>query len=289
MGSASSNAWSIGRFLETYQGLQAILRTSDDHTDPVKTKITELSDRKPNKMRLVELLEPKSTQPNPRFILQSYILPGQLLDDVGCLLFVRAHTNIPVPRVYVWSTQPGQEYIAREYVEGELLSSVWGRYTEEEKEAVAVKIAKLIAEMVEIQFDGAGGILPDGKREHNVWKAPLLGFPTGHKAHRIALSKHAFHTSKPSVLCHPTLNGGNILVRGTDIVSVIDWGVAGAYRLSGCFNRGLDMVVGYAGDGSLQENLTWSRRILSLVGDMVREKGWRDEEIEELVGREQIK
>ncbi|KAL0637920.1 hypothetical protein Q9L58_003148 [Maublancomyces gigas] len=308
MGSASSKAWSIGRYFDTYQSLQAILRTSDDHTGPAKTKITELPDRG-QKVKLVELLEPKSTQPNARFILESGNLVPDLLSQVGCLLFVRAHTSIPVPRVYAWSAEAGQEYLALEYVEGEFLSSVWGGYTEEEKEAVAVKLAKIITEMVEIRFDGVGGILPTVKESKtskgrnklhakenyntepyypsredyhsypgmgfNFWKTPL---PTDLKTQRITLSKDSFPTSEPSVLCHHNFHGGNILVRGTDIVSVIGWDCAGSFPLSEAFYRGLNIVVRRTGDESVKENLIWRSRILNLAGDMMCEKGWQDEQ-----------
>lgn len=343
MGSASSNAWSIGRYLETYQELQAILRTSHDCTSPATTKITDLTDRGHNKTKLVELLEPGSTQPNPRFILHllqdGSLMPNQLLNEVGCFLYVKAHTSIPVPRVYSWSTEAGQEYIAREYIEGELLSSVWGRYTEEEKEAVAVKLAKIVAEMMEIRFDGIGGILPDGKlgptvegskilkgrnkfhamenynigpynssreyvnsyldkeihyfstatsfdMDYNFEKTPLSVFLTDLNAQRIALSKHAFRTNEPFVLHHAAFHGSNILVRGTDIVGVIGWDFAGAYPLSLVFNRGPVMVIECTDNESSQENSTWGRIILNLVGDMVREKGWREEEVEWLVGKD---
>lgn len=308
MGSASSNAWSIGRYFDTYQSLQAILGTSDDHTGPAKTKITEMPDRG-QKVKLVELLEPKRAQPNARFILESGNLVPDLLSQVGCLLFVRAHTNIPVPRVYAWSIEAGQEYLALECIEGEFLSSVWGGYTEEEKEAVAVKLAKIITEMVEIRFDGVGGILPTVKESKiskgrnklhakenynnepyypsredyhsypgmgfNFWKTPLH---TDLKTQRITLSKDSFPTSEPSVLCHHNFHGENILVRGTDIVSVIGWDCAGAFPLSEAFYRGLNIVVKRTGDENVKENLIWRSKILSLVGDMMCEKGWQDEQ-----------
>lgn len=294
MGSASSNAWSIGQYFDTYQSLQAILRTSDDHTGPAKTNITELPPKRGQTVKLVELLEPKSIQPNLRFILESGNPVPDLLNQVGCLLFVRAHTNIPVPRVYAWSTEAGQEYLAREYVEGEFLSSVWGKYTEEEKEAVAVKLAKIITEMVEIRFDGVGGILPTVKESnifisreyyhsyldmgYSFWKTPLPSSLTGLKAQKIALSKDLFPTREPSVLYHRNFHGGNILVRGTDIVSVIGWDCAGAFPLSEAFHTGPNIIVKHKGDESVEENLTWRSKILSLVGEMMCEKGWRDEQ-----------
>lgn len=343
MGSASSNAWSIGRYLETHQGLQVILNTDREGTRPTTTKITDLADGKYSQIKLVELLKPGSTEPNPRFLLRiphdGSLLPNQLLNEVGCLLYVKAHTSIPVPRVYSWSTQAGQEYVAREYVDGECLSSVWGGYSRGEKETVAVKLANIIAEMVEIRFDKIGGILPDGNlgptvegskiskgrgkfhamenynigpyrssreyahsylekeihyfstaasldTDYNFEGAPLATFLADLKSQRTALSEHEFRTSEPFVLYHADFHGKNILVRGTDIVGIIDWDFAGAYPLSEVFNRGLVKVVEYVDDESLRENLIWGRKILDLVGGKVREKGWGDEEVELLIGKD---
>lgn len=339
MGSASSNAWSVGRYLQTHRGVQAILKTSHDHTSPATTKIIDLADG----VKLVELLRPESTEPNPRFILgipqHDSLLPDQLLNEIGCLRYVREHTSIPVPQVYFWSIEAGGEYIAREYVEGEYLSSIWGRYSEEEKDAVAVKLAEIIVEMVETRFDKIGGIMPNDKlgptverskilkgrnkfhamenynigpycssseyahsyldkeihyfsstnsfdTDYNFEKTPLPTFVAELKAQRIALSEHAFRTNEPFVLFHADFHGRNVLVRGTDIVGVIGWGFAGAYPLSEVFNRGQVTVVEHTDDESLRENSIWGKRVTDLVGEMVREKGWRDEEVEWLVGKD---
>lgn len=342
MGSASSNAWSVGRYLQTHRGIQAILDTSNDRTSPATTKIIDLADGY-NKLKLVELLLPENTKPNPRFVLgipqHGSLLPDQLLNEIGCLRYVRAHTSIPVPRVYFWSIDAGKEYIAREYVEGECLSSVWGGYTTEEKEVVAVKLANIMVEMVEIRFDKIGGILPNEKlgptverskifkgrnkfhaienynigpycssreyvnsyidkeihyfssatsldTDYNFEKTPLPTFLADLNAQRTAVSEHAFRTNEPFVLFHADFHGRNVLVRGTDIVSVIGWDFAGAYPLSEVFNRGQFRVLENTDDRSFQENLTWGRRVLNLVGEMVREKGWQDEEVEWLVGKD---
>lgn len=338
MDSASSN-WNIRRYLKTHRGLQAILETSHDHSSPATTKIIDLADG----VKLVELLKPEITLPNPHFFLgipqHGSLLPHQLLNEIGCLSYVNAHTSIPVPQVFLWSIKAGKQYIAREYVEGECLSSVWGGYSEEEKDVVAVKLAKIIVEMAEIRFDKIGGIMPDknlgptverskilkgrdkfhsrenynigpyrSSREYvcsyldkeihyfsstnsfdtdyNFEKTPLPTFVADLKAQRVALSEHAFRTNEPFVLFHADFHGRNVLVRGTDIVGVIGWAFAGAYPLSEVFNRGQFTVVEYTDDESLRENLTWGKRVMNLVGEMVREKGWPDEEVELLVGKD---
>lgn len=184
MGSASSKAWAIGRYLSTHEDLRSILNSSLDPTSSQqkpKTKISNLAGGAYHNAKLVELLSTESTEstePGPRFLLylpkEDTSLPNQFLNEIGCLLYVKLHTNIPVPSVYAWSTEPGQEYIALEYVEGELLSSAWSKYTEDEKEIMVKKLAKITAEMVDIRFDKIGGVTPDGKLGPAVEKSKIL-------------------------------------------------------------------------------------------------------------------
>ena len=65
--------------------------------------------------------------------------------------------NIPVPKIYAFHAEAPNPFIAQEYMDGELLSSIWNRYTQMEKRSVALKIAEMIVDMGETRFSGIGG------------------------------------------------------------------------------------------------------------------------------------
>jgi hypothetical protein len=65
--------------------------------------------------------------------------------------------NIPVPKIYASSADGRNPFVAQEFIDGEPLSTIWHRYTETEKHAVALKIAEIIVDMAETRFSAIGG------------------------------------------------------------------------------------------------------------------------------------
>lgn len=91
---------------------------------------------------------------------------------------------------------------------------------------------------------------------------------------------------EPFVLCHEDLQARNILMRGTDIISVIDWEFAGSYPLSELVNDGFDVLeyeLSDDGEATQAECFRWSATIMSMVEQVARERFWKAEEIELLV------
>ncbi|KAL2054024.1 hypothetical protein ABVK25_005563 [Lepraria finkii] len=100
-----------------------------------------------------------------RFILrepqEGALLPWQIESEIGFLTFItKNHPSIPIPTVYAYDTgeSGATPFIAVENIDDKPLSQVWSTYTEEETNAVACDIAKLIVEMAEINFDSIGGL-----------------------------------------------------------------------------------------------------------------------------------
>ncbi|KAK6810705.1 hypothetical protein RU639_013517 [Aspergillus parasiticus] len=82
--------------------------------------------------------------------------------EVGVLEYVRKYTNIPVPRVFCWSSDKsnpvGAEYIIMEKAAGVPLFEQWGKMTEIEKLKLTRNLTKLEAQLSAIHFPVYGGL-----------------------------------------------------------------------------------------------------------------------------------
>lgn len=90
----------------------------------------------------------RSTKVIIRVSNEDSLKPHQTRNEVGWLRYIKEnHPDIPVPEVYAYSdlAKPGnQPFIAEEYVDGRSLCDVWNEYSEDEKNVVADKIARLV-------------------------------------------------------------------------------------------------------------------------------------------------
>lgn len=93
-------------------------------------------------------------------------VPYRLRNMSGCSAWLRKHhPEIPVPHVHaICYGIPGcKAFLAEDYIEGSALSDCWLKYSNAEKEAVAKKLAKLIADMAGFRFDQIGGFACDNE------------------------------------------------------------------------------------------------------------------------------
>ena len=93
------------------------------------------------------------------------ITRSQTCTSVGCMLYCQRHPelNIPTPAIYAYSCTYGSEFIAMEYIDGDILSDVWLDLPEEEKERMANQVAEIMRTMrTKMTFNMIGGISPDG-------------------------------------------------------------------------------------------------------------------------------
>ena len=89
---------------------------------------------------------------------------------------------------------------------------------------------------------------------------------------------------EPFVLVHGDFNGRNIMMQGSKVRAVLDWEFSGAYPLSELVGGvGID-VLDVIDNDSEAENLKWSRRIMAMVGETARQRGWTEKNVEMLVG-----
>ncbi|TGJ88489.1 hypothetical protein E0Z10_g375 [Xylaria hypoxylon] len=128
-----------------------------------------------NSVWLVELYESlEITQPTDanslsvnqfilRFPFEDALLPDQITNEVAFKRFVATKLpHIPVPQVYLYNatSQPDTSYIVEEYIDCPPLNSTWMSLTPSQKGKVAQKLATILVDLTEIQFDLIGGLNP---------------------------------------------------------------------------------------------------------------------------------
>ena len=115
-------------------------------------------------------LDTGESDPPFSFVLRFPIDPdtisrSQTRTSVGCMLFCqrRPDLNISTPAIYAHSCTYGSEFIAMEYIDGDILSDVWLDLPEEEKESMTNQVAEIMRTMrTKTAFNMIGGISPDG-------------------------------------------------------------------------------------------------------------------------------
>ena len=103
---------------------------------------------------------------------------------------------------------------------------------------------------------------------------------------RLASTPDLFQPEEPFVLNHGDFSGRNILMRpDASIAAVIDWEFAGSYPSSELLDgTGVD-VIEMESEEDVEENLEWAEKILQMVEEMAKERGWGVREVELLLRR----
>ncbi|KAE8378350.1 kinase-like domain-containing protein, partial [Aspergillus bertholletiae] len=160
--------------------------------------------------------------------------------------FILQHTSIPVPKVLCSFTHFGLTYIVMERIKGDMIGSGWIHRNEESKAKLLSQLAKMIAEMRELQPpDGIvvasvdGGPLFDSRVPgHSLYFGPFntvqdfhrhlrmgMQFDSGLEPHIQNLINQQSKTW-PSVFTHGDLSSLNILIHRDNIAGIIDWETA---------------------------------------------------------------
>lgn len=92
--------------------------------------------------------------------------------------------------------------------------------------------------------------------------------------------------AEPLVLVHDDLHSGNLLVRDGHLVGVLDWEFSGVYPLSELLGRIaiLQVSEGCRDEMTEEEEDKWHQRYRAEVERVVRERGWREEDIKTVMG-----
>ncbi|KAG6835565.1 hypothetical protein H0H93_016957 [Arthromyces matolae] len=168
------------------------------------------------------------------------------------MVFISRHTSIPVPKVYWAFTHKGCAYIAMERIDGHMLAQGWAERSELSKAHILDQLKTMIEQLRSIPpppgmlgvSNVNGGPIYDQRLPTESFWGP---FPTIHDFH-LELRNHieskdvhddtafprlreliSFHDQPwpQPVFTHGDLSSLNILVRGDNVVGIIDWETAG--------------------------------------------------------------
>lgn len=179
------------------------------------------------------------------------IRPNESLAEAHAMQFVAHHTSIPVPEVYYAFVHKGNSYIVMRHIKGQMAAYLWRRRSEESKARILEQLRGMVAELRSIPVpDGAGvgniegGPLYDCRLPSKLYWGPFASVREFHSALVNGLDLDVescmpnfpdlpelfeFHrkSGEELVLTHGDLSSLNIMVRGDDVVGIIDWETAG--------------------------------------------------------------
>ncbi|KAJ5735717.1 uncharacterized protein N7483_000842 [Penicillium malachiteum] len=168
--------------------------------------------------------------------------------------FISERTSIPVPRVICAFTHCQKTYILMERIKGDMIGVGWVRRDEESKAKLLSKLKSMIQEMREIPApegtkiaSADGGSMFDCRLPGTSFKmlrfGPFNGIQDFHRHLRSGIEFDPTCTFDPEIqefitqhgkswplkFTHGDLSSLNILIRGDDIVGIIDWETSGWY------------------------------------------------------------
>ncbi|KAI4264999.1 MAG: hypothetical protein L6R38_009719 [Xanthoria sp. 2 TBL-2021] len=172
------------------------------------------------------------------------------LADAATLQFVAQHTSIPVPKVYCAFERKGDVYIAMEHIKGDLAGSGWSSRSESARQKIVMQLRQMMAELRSIPHpehigiaNVTGGAFFDDRLPGTVSRhGPFKTVADFHRHLREGWDE-AHHPRYPEIdqlveqhkgtwpICftHGDLHSMNVLVRGDEVVGIIDWDTAGWY------------------------------------------------------------
>ncbi|KAF2273474.1 kinase-like protein [Westerdykella ornata] len=180
------------------------------------------------------------------------------LTEAATLKYVAEHTSIPVPKVYCSFLHKKRAYIVMERIRGESLAAAWTKLTQGAREKIFLQLKNMIQELRSLKpppgtgiQSCVGGSLYDTRLPHGTPRfGPFKSTLEFHHWLRDGLepSQIGPHVSEEDardlkamvarqdrddwgapVFTHCDLNPTNIIVRGEQIVAIIDWEFAGWY------------------------------------------------------------
>ncbi|KAI1781467.1 phosphotransferase enzyme family protein [Hypoxylon cercidicola] len=172
------------------------------------------------------------------------------LAEAEAMRFVRERTSIPVPEVYnaYRDEESGCVRIVMEYVEGERLDHAWDKLTEEDKESVTSQLRRHFAELRKIggsfigsvdgsacedpYFENEPGAYGPYSDEYAFNRGLIQAWTTGRDDPWVLNLCEMLRTTMKDhkvVMTHNDYDPRNILVRGSEVVAVLDWEQSGFY------------------------------------------------------------
>ncbi|KAI1397570.1 kinase-like protein [Hypoxylon fuscum] len=180
------------------------------------------------------------------------------LTEAATMAFVTKNTSIPVPHIHCSFVYKNQAYVIMEYIEGERLCNVWKALSYADRESIIAQLRRMLLELRAVPPPPGTGVESCARgslRDPRMYRScPRFGpFKTTEDFHswlRGGLQLHDFPYSikdkqdwkdfqemvamqdrpwSPPVFTHADLNLANILIRGNQVVSIVDWECSGWY------------------------------------------------------------
>ncbi|KAH8172374.1 phosphotransferase enzyme family protein [Sarocladium implicatum] len=181
--------------------------------------------------------------------------PDENLSEAFAMQFVAHHTSIPVQKVHCAFIHKGTSYIVMEHIKGQMAVQGWQSRSEESRTRILDQLRDMITELRSVRPpEGTkvgsvdGGPLYDSRLPSRLYWGPYASVREFHEALVDNVPWDADYTNYPElydlfafyrqaenelVLTHGDLSSLNILVRGDEVVGIVDWETAGwfpAYR-----------------------------------------------------------
>lgn len=172
------------------------------------------------------------------------------MSEAATMRFIRERAMIPVPTVYnaYMDGDSGKGWIVMEFIPGDNLEKVWDNYTDTEKESVISQLRGYLGKLRQTKGTFIGSVdgapcndlyfdsTPDGygpfsnEEEFNRGIVKALKEAVPHD--RVDFTCDIwFEVMKGHevFMTHNDLDPRNILVRGSEIVALLDWELSGFY------------------------------------------------------------
>jgi len=171
------------------------------------------------------------------------------LVEAQTMVFVARNTTLPVPKVHCAFVHKGCTYILMERINGQPLGKSWMQRSPASKLMILECLKKLVSQMRCLHTDSnrirsvTGGSLYDPRMPTTAGRfGPFEDVQQFHCHLRHGIQAHSNHDADITKLIilhsgdwdaptftHGDLSSLNILVRGDDVVGIIDWETAGWY------------------------------------------------------------
>lgn len=182
--------------------------------------------------------------------------PWVHLTEAATMQFISTNTSIPVPRVHCSFVYNNHAYIVMERIQGSVLAETWMTLSEIDREIVLAQLRRMLNELrsltppdIKVQ-SCVNGTLYDSRIPHARPRfGPFQTIQDFHRWLRNGFRLEDYPDRKggkdyedieamiikqngpwpPPVFTHGDLNPCNILLRGTQVVGIIDWEFSGWY------------------------------------------------------------
>lgn len=181
------------------------------------------------------------------------------LTEAATMKFVAANTSVPVPKVWCSFARNGRAYIVMQRIRGDCITDGWWRRSDESKDKLLAQLEGIIQELRSLKpppgtgvESCTGGSLCDSRiprpdrrfgpfktvKEFHLWLRD--GFQPSESPKPESATEQDWKDVQdmaarqdgpwpPPVFTHGDLNPTNIIVRGDEIVGIIDWEFSGWY------------------------------------------------------------